>query len=66
MKTAKKLAQIAKKNHKTFKVGDMVKCLKDVSFTDGSYHYKGKTYNVTSENLAYFNVCHKDYNRFLR
>lgn len=55
------VVQVKKSNQKQFKSGDYVCCLKSCSFTDGSYHEKGKTYFVTEETEAYYNVCSKDY-----
>ena len=46
---------------KRFNIGDIVICLKSVSFMCGSKHIKGKEYLVTPETEAYFNVCSKGY-----
>jgi hypothetical protein len=50
-----------KLNKKQFKVGDTVKCLTDIEFADGSFHYKNQNYLVVEETEAYFNVNSKDY-----
>lgn len=44
-----------------FKVGDLATALTDTSFTDGTTHIINQRYAVTKDNVAYFNVCHKDY-----
>jgi hypothetical protein len=52
---------IIKPNQKQFKIGDSVKCLNNVVFTDGSHHYRNSKYQVKKENEAYFNVNSKNY-----
>lgn len=46
---------------KEFKSGNIVMCLNDVEFIDGSYHYRFKKYIVTDETEAYFNVNKRNY-----
>jgi len=38
-----------------FLVGDYVKCLEDIELVDGKKHAKGEEFQVTEENLDYFN-----------
>ncbi len=44
-----------------FKVGDLAMALTDITFTDGTEHVLNHCYNVTEDNVSYFNVRHKDY-----
>lgn len=43
-----------------FKVGDKVIALKNIKFMIGC-HIKGNIYNVTENNINYFNTMHMDY-----
>lgn len=49
-----------------FKVGDVVVSTHYVDFYDGTHHAKGQKIVVTSDTLAYYNVCHKNYDLFER
>ena len=47
----------------TFEIGTKLKCLRNIEFLDGSWHFEGLVYEVTESNSAYFSVCHKCYER---
>ncbi len=46
-----------------FKVGDQAVSKGYVVFCDGTYHHHGQIIKVTAENVSYYNVNHKDYDK---
>lgn len=46
-----------------FHPGDTVICKSHVRFIDGTEHTPGQEIVITKETCAYFNVCHKDYEK---
>lgn len=45
----------------SFEVGTKLKCLRNIEFVDGSWHFEGLIYTVKEENQAYFSVAYKYY-----
>ena len=45
----------------TFEIGTKLKCLRNIEFLDGSWHFEGLIYEVTDSNSAYFSVANKCY-----
>ena len=45
----------------TFKVGDIVISLCNITFTDGSKHIMNMEYEITVDTVSYFNVNHSKY-----
>ena len=42
-------------NYPKFKLGDTIKALKDISFSDGTSHSKNENFFVTTSNIHFFN-----------
>lgn len=46
-----------------FKPGDYAISKGFVKFSDGTFHQKDGMYLVTEKTKAYYNVCHKEYDK---
>lgn len=46
-----------------FVPGDKAMSMKFVHFCDGTDHHAGYVYDVTIDNVSYYNVFHKDYEK---
>lgn len=44
-----------------FKVGDKVKCLKTVNFSDGTSNFKGEIVEIQEDEENYYNLFKEDY-----
>ena len=45
-------------NYPKFKLGDTIKALKDISFSDGTLHSKNENFFVTTSNIHFFKeIC---------
>lgn len=52
-----------KSNTQIFQVGDRAKALKNIVFLDRTTHCMGQIYDVTKDNVDYYNVCSRDYKK---
>lgn len=44
-----------------FDIGDKVVAVRDIQFSDDSWHKKGQEIMVTASTVSYFQACAKDY-----
>lgn len=48
---------------KKFKSGDIAIARHSINFCDGTNHVRGQRIKVTARTEAYYNVCHKNYDK---